>query len=221
MHIESLTAGCDIVTFEVSKAMKIKLGPKIPPDPVFEPGIRRAPNRGFNLTESETVTALKNALRYIPSELHERLAPEFLEELTTRGRIYGYRYRPAGEIKAKQVDDYKGILDARAIQLMIDNNLDFDVALYPYELVTYGESGQVCQNWMQYQLIKMYLEIMTDEQTLVVNSGHPLGLFPSGRNSPRVISTNGLMVGMYDTPEYFHKASALGVANYGQVLAVR
>jgi urocanate hydratase len=201
--------------------MKIKLSSEIPPDPVFEPGIRRAPNRGFNLTESETVTALKNALRYIPSELHERLAPEFLGELNTRGRIYGYRYRPSGEIKAKSVNDYKGILDARAIQLMIDNNLDFDVALYPYELVTYGESGQVCQNWMQYRLIKMYLEIMTDEQTLVVSSGHPLGLFPSNRNSPRVTSTNGLMVGMYDTTDYFHKASAIGVTNYGQVPAVR
>ena len=201
--------------------MKIKLGTKIPPDPNFRPGIRRAPNRGFNLTESETMTALKNALRYIPLELHERLAPEFLDELITKGRIYGYRFRPSGEITAKPVDEYKGILEARAIQLMIDNNLDFNVALYPYELVTYGESGQVCQNWMQYQLIKMYLQTMTDEQTLVVNSGHPLGLFPSNRHSPIVTSTNGLMVGMYDTPDHFQKASALGVTNYGQVLAIR
>ncbi len=206
---------------DVSKSMRIKLGPEIPPDPTFDPGIRRAPNRGFNLAESETVIALKNALRYIPSEVHEQLAPEFLDELLERGRIYGYRYRPTGEIKAKSVDDYKGILESRAIQLMIDNNLDFDIALYPYELVTYGESGQVCQNWMQYRLIMMYLEAMTDEQTLVVSSGHPLGLFPSTQHSPRVTSTNGLMIGMYDTSEHFHKASALGVTNYGQDLAFR
>ena len=127
---------------DVSKAMRVKLSSKLPPNPVFEHGIRRAPDRGFNLTESETATALKNALRYIPSELHERLAPEFLDELMKRGRIYGYRYRPSGAIKAKPVDEYEGVLEARALQLMIDNNLDFDVALYPYELVTYGAHNQ-------------------------------------------------------------------------------
>jgi urocanate hydratase len=201
--------------FDVSKAMRIKLSSKLPPDPEFDSIYRRAPNRGFNLTEKETVIALKNALRYIPNELHEKLAPEFLEELITRGRIYGYRYRPRGAIKAKPIDEYEGILEARAIQLMMDNNLDFDVALYPYELVTYGESGQVCQNWMQYQLIKKYLQMITEEQTLVVSSGHPLGLFPSHRNAPRVTVTNGLMVGMFDTTEGFQKASALGVVNYG------
>jgi len=166
-----------------------------------------------------TVVAVKNALRYVPSNLHAVLAPEFLDELLTRGRIYGYRYRPQGNIKAKSVSEYKGILQARAIQLMIDNNLDYEVALYPYELVTYGESGQVCQNWMQYQLIKKYLENMTKEQTLVVSSGHPVGLFPSRKEAPRVISTNGLMVGMFDTPEGFHHATAMGVANYGQMTA--
>jgi urocanate hydratase len=199
----------------VSKVMRIKLSSELPPEPKFESRYRRAPNRGFNLTEEETIVALKNALRYIPNELHEVLAPEFLNELMTRGRIYGYRYRPHGAIKAKPVDEYEGILEARAIQLMMDNNLDFDVALYPYELVTYGESGQVCQCWPQYQLIKKYLEILTEEQTLVVSSGHPLGLFPSNRNAPRVILTNGLMVGMFDTPDAFHKAAALGVVNYG------
>jgi urocanate hydratase len=147
------------------------------------------------------------------------LAPEFLDELMTKGRIYAYRYRPEGPIKAKPVEQYKGILDSRAIQLMIDNNLDFDVALYPYELVTYGESGQVCQNWMQYRLIMKYLETMTNEQTLVVSSGHPVGLFPSHPNAPRAITTNGLMVGMFDTLEGFHHAAAMGVANYGQMTA--
>ncbi len=128
------------MTIDVSKAMRIKLSSELPPEPVFDSKYRRAPDRGFDLNKKETVVALKNALRYIPIELHKKLAPEFLDELMSLGRIYGYRYRPQGAIKAKSVDEYKGILDARAIQLMIDNNLDFDVALYPYELVTYGVS---------------------------------------------------------------------------------
>ncbi len=208
-----------VKNMEPSKAMKIKLSDELPPDPVFKEDIRRAPNRGYDLNRDETIIALKNALRYIPEKIHERLAPEYLNELINRGRIYAYRYRPVGQIKAKPVDEYKGILEARAIQLMMDNNLDFNVALYPYELVTYGESGQVCQNWMQYQLIKKYLEVINEKQTLVVMSGHPLGLFPSKREASRVIMTNGLMVGMFDTPEEFKRASALGVANYGQMTA--
>jgi urocanate hydratase len=207
------------MSFEVSKAMRIKLPDELPSEPAFDSRYRRAPSRGFTLSERDAVLAVRNALRYIPEKLHEKLAPEFLNELITRGRIYGYRYRPAGAIKGKPVDEYSGVLEARAIQLMIDNNLDFDVALYPYELVTYGESGQVCQNWMQYQLIKKYLESMTEEQTLVVSSGHPLGLFPSHRNAPRAIVTNGLMVGMFDTLEDFHWATQIGVANYGQMTA--
>jgi urocanate hydratase len=207
------------MSFDISKAMTIKLPSKLPQAPVFEPQYRRAPSRGYSLSPSETIVAVKNSLRYVPEILHETLAPEFLDELMTRGRIYGYRYRPVSPIKAQPVDEYKGILEARAMQLMIDNNLDYDVALYPYELVTYGESGQVCQNWMQYQLIKMYLETMTDEQTLVVSSGHPVGLFPSNKNAPRAIITNGLMVGMFDTLEGFHHAAAMGVANYGQMTA--
>jgi len=118
--------------------MHIKLSGELPPEPVFDPRIRRAPDRGYNLNKHDTIISIKNALRYVPSELHNHLAPEFLAELLSRGRIYGYRYRPPGEIKAKPITEYKGILEARAIQLMIDNNLDFDVALYPYELVTYG-----------------------------------------------------------------------------------
>ncbi|MHA1775808.1 MAG: urocanate hydratase [Promethearchaeia archaeon] len=199
--------------------VKIQLPAELPPDPEFDPQYRRAPNRGFNLTPKETKIALKNALRYVPKELHEKLAPEFLYELKTRGRIYAYRYRPHGPIVGKPIDEYKGILEARAIQVMIDNNLDFDIALYPYELVTYGESGQVCQNWMQYRLIKQYLEIIKEDQTLVVMSGHPLGLFPSKRNAPRVIFSNGLMIGMYDNSADFHRAQALGLANYGQMTA--
>ncbi len=207
------------MSFEISNAMTIKLSSNLPLNTVFDDQYRRAPNRGFDLTTAETIVAVKNALRYVPENLHETLAPEFLNELMTRGRIYGYRYRPAGPIKARPIDEYNGILEARALQLMIDNNLDFEVALYPYELVTYGESGQVCQNWMQYQLIKKYLEVMTDEQTLVVSSGHPVGLFPSHKNAPRAITTNGLMVGMFDSHDGFHHAAAMGVANYGQMTA--
>jgi len=199
---------------------KITLPDSLPEKEEFRADIRRAPKRELNLNENQIKLALKNALRYIPENLHEELAPEFLEELMTRGRIYGYRYRPKGEIKAKPLNEYKGnTVEGKAIQLMIDNNLDFDVALYPYELVTYGESGQVCQNWMQYRLIKKYLQIMTEEQTLVVQSGHPLGLFPSRPEAPRVIATNALMVGMFDNEEWFNKAAALGVANYGQMTA--
>jgi len=205
---------------DYSKAMRIKLPKKLPSYPKFVDGIRRAPTRGFLLNKEETKLALKNALRYLDPSLHEKIIPEFLEELRTRGRIYGYRFRPEGNIKAKSVDEYKGrILEGKAIQVMIDNNLDFDVALYPYELVTYGESGQVCQNWMQYLLIKKYLEKLNEEQTLVLHSGHPLGLFPSSKNTPRVINTNALMVGMFDNQDYFAKAAALGVANYGQMTA--
>lgn len=206
--------------FDISNAMIIKLENELPPMPRFVEGIRRAPKRPLNLSKNEIELALSNALRYIPESLHEKLAPEFLEELFNRGRIYGYRYRPRGNIKAKPIEEYQGkCIEGKAFQVMIDNNLDFDVALYPYELVTYGETGQVCQNWMQYRLIKKYLEVLTEEQTLVVMSGHPLGLFRSSKNSPRVVITNALMVGMYDDQEHWIKAQALGVANYGQMTA--
>ncbi len=204
----------------IENSMRIKLDNKLPEYPTFKAGIRRAPKREFTLTKNQTRIALMNALRYIPEELHETLAPEFIEELMTHGRIYGYRYRPEGELSGKPIEQYKGVCtEGKAIQVMIDNNLDFDIALYPYELVTYGETGQVCQNWMQYQLIKKYLEVITQEQTLVVMSGHPLGLFKSSPEAPRVIITNSLMVGMYDTPEWQNKAQAMGVANYGQMTA--
>lgn len=200
--------------------MKMTLSNQLPEYPVFAEGIRRAPDRGYTLSPAQTVTALKNALRYIPVELHRKLALEFLEELRTRGRIYGYRFRPAGDLKAKPIDEYQGnCIEGKAFQVMIDNNLCFDIALYPYELVTYGETGQVCQNWMQYRLIKQYLELLTREQTLVIESGHPLGLFHSRPDAPRVIITNSMMVGMFDNQHDWHEAAQMGVANYGQMTA--
>jgi len=193
---------------------------QLPPRKPFQEGIRRAPSRGYRLNRKDTETALKNALRYVPGRFHEELAPEFLEELTTRGRIYGYRFRPEGRLYGRPVHQYPGkILSAKAMQVMIDNNLDFDVALYPYELVTYGETGQVFQNWMQYLLVKRYLAEMDENQTLVVSSGHPLGLFPSRPEAPRAVITNGLMVGMFDTAEEFHRLAAMGCVNYGQMTA--
>ena len=199
---------------------RITLDNEWPDYPSFAEGIRRAPDRGYTLDKAKTRLALQNALRYLPPELHERAIPEFLDELKTRGRIYAYRFRPEGRIKAKPIDEYKGnCIEGKAFQLMIDNNLDFEVALYPYELVTYGETGQVAQNWLQYRLIKKYLEELTDHQTLVVESGHPLGLFPSRPDAPRVIITNAMMVGMFDTQHDWHEAMQLGVANYGQMTA--
>lgn len=191
-----------------------------PPDPIFQEGIRRAPRREAPLSPSQRRLALSNALRYIPQEWHERLAPEFLRELDERGRIYGYRFRPEGRIKGRPISSYPGrCIEGKAIRVMMDNNLDFDVALYPYELVTYGETGQVCQNWMQYRLICSYLEILDENGTLVVESGHPLGIFASHPLAPRVVVTNGLMVGMFDNQRDFNIAAAMGVANYGQMTA--
>ncbi|MDN5335615.1 MAG: urocanate hydratase [Synergistales bacterium] len=202
------------------KAMTIKLDAELPEYPKFAEGIRRAPNRGWTLNKKETELALKNALRYVPEKLHEKLAPEFMEELKTTGRIYAYRYRPEGRIYGKPVHEYKGkCLAGKAFQVMIDNNLDFEVALYPYELVTYGETGQVCQNWLQYRLIKKYLEELTEDTTLVVESGHPLGLFKSRPEAPRVIITNGLLVGIFDNQDEWHRGMQLGVTNYGQMTA--
>ncbi|MBU5675022.1 urocanate hydratase [Alkaliphilus sp. MSJ-5] len=209
-----------INNIDISNAMTIKLDNVLPEMPKFIEGIRRAPDRGFKLSKEQTETALKNALRYVPEELHETLAPEFLEELMTMGRIYGYRFRPEGHIKGRPIHEYKGnCIEGKAFQVMIDNNLDFDVALYPYELVTYGETGSVFQNWMQYRLIKKYLEVMTDHQTLVIESGHPLGLFRSKPDSPRVIITNALMIGMFDNLNDWEIAEQMGVANYGQMTA--
>lgn len=209
-----------IPNIDIAEAMTIKLDDVLPEMPSFEEGIRRAPDRGFRLSQSQTEIALKNALRYIPEKYHQQLIPEFLEELTTRGRIYGYRFRPEGNLYGKPIDEYKGnCIEGKAFQVMIDNNLDFAVALYPYELVTYGETGSVCQNWMQYRLIKKYLEVMTQDQTLVIESGHPLGLFKSKPDSPRVIISNAMMIGMFDNLHDWEIAEEMGVANYGQMTA--
>ena len=194
--------------------------PSLPEYPKFIEGIRRAPKREMTLNEADQKLALKNALRYVPKEWHEVLAKEFYEELMTRGRIYGYRFRPKGKLSGKPIDEYKGqTIEGKAFQVMIDNNLDFAIALYPYELVTYGETGRVMQNWMQYHLVKKYLEEMNDEQTLVLLSGHPLGVFASSKTAPRVILTNGLMIGQFNDLDNWSRAAQLGVASYGQMTA--
>ena len=177
--------------YDVDNAMTVKLDYDLPPYPTFREGIRRAPRREAHLSQADKALAIRNALRYIHPDHHLQMAREFARELEEHGRIYGYRFRPEGALHGKPIDQYRGnCIEAKAFQVMMDNNLDFDVALYPYELVTYGETGQVCQNWMQYRLIKKYLEVMTDEQTLVVMSGHPLGLFHSHKLAPRCIITN-------------------------------
>ncbi len=208
---------------QIAASMSVRLDEiltELPRMPAFVEGIRRAPRRKIVLSDSEIELALRNALRYIPDVWHATLAPEFLAELLDRGRIYGYRFRPQGRILGRPIETYQGsCVEGRAFQVMIDNNLDFDIALYPYELVTYGETGQVCQNWMQYRLIMRFLEILNREQTLVVASGHPLGLFASSPAAPRVIITNALMIGAFDDQENWQRAAALGVANYGQMTA--
>ncbi len=212
-----------LTNIDVSNAMTIKIDDiftQLPEMPDFKSGIRRAPKRAMTLNKGEVVLAVKNALRYIPEAWHKICAPEFLDELLTHGRIYGYRFRPKGRLYGRPIDEYRGkCIEGRAFQVMIENNLDFETALYPYELVTYGETGQVCQNWMQYQIIKKYLENVTQDQTLVVESGHPLGLFKSSPTSPRTIITNAMMVGLFDDQENWERAMSLGVANYGQMTA--
>ncbi len=208
---------------EITDAMNVKLEdifPELPEKKPFRENIRRAPKREMKLSKADIKLALNNALRYVPEKWHAVLGPEFLDELLTMGRIYAYRFRPEGHIKGLPIDTYAGrCIEGQAFQVMIDNNLDFDVALYPYELVTYGETGQVCQNWMQYQIIKRYLQIMTQDQTLAILSGHPLGLFTSSPDAPRVMISNSLMVGLFDNQEHWHRAAAIGVANYGQMTA--
>lgn len=192
----------------------------LPKQPKFDEKIRRAPKRTAQLSDEDKKQAVVNALRYVPQMWHEHVIGEFYEELNTHGRIYGYRFMPKYPLKAQPIDAYEGnTLHGKAFQLMIDNNLDPDVALYPYELVTYGESGQVFQNWMQYQLVKAHLKHLNHDETLVIASGHPTGVFKTTPHAPRVMITNGLMVGAYDTSHDFSRAQALGVTNYGQMTA--
>jgi len=192
----------------------------IPPMPPKEEGINHAPKRKQILTEDERKLALRNALRYFPKEQHATLAPEFLQELDDYGRIYMLRYRPTYKMYARGIDEYPGKCDqAKAIMLMIQNNLDYAVAQHPHELITYGGNGAVFQNWIQYRLTMKYLSEMTDEQTLAMYSGHPMGLFPSHKDAPRVVVTNGMVIPNYSKPDDWEKFNALGVSQYGQMTA--
>lgn len=192
----------------------------LPPKQDYQPEINHAPKRKKILTEEEEKLALKNALRYFPEEQHAELAPEFLEELRTYGRIYMYRFRPNYKMYARPIEDYPGkSLQAKSIMLMIQNNLDYAVAQHPHELITYGGNGAVFQNWIQYRLTMKYLAEMTDEQTLVMYSGHPMGLFPSHKDAPRVVVTNGMMIPNYSKSDDWERFNALGVTQYGQMTA--
>ena len=193
---------------------------KIPESKTFDNNINRAPLRKKILNSEEKKLALKNALRYFPKSMHEQLANEFLEELHKYGRIYMYRFKPKYEIKARHINDfpYKS-KQAAAIQLMLSNNLDNAIAQHPYELITYGGNGSVFQNWAQYLLCMQYLAKMNDNQTLVIYSGHPMGLFPSSKNAPRVVVTNGMMIPNYSKPDDWERFNALGVTQYGQMTA--
>lgn len=192
----------------------------LPPKAILDPNLNHAPKRKEILSTEEKKLAISNALRYFPSEFHATLAPEFLEELNKYGRIYMYRFKPNYTIKARPIHEYPGkSLQAKAIMLMIQNNLDHAVAQHPDELITYGGNGAVFQNWIQYRLTMKYLAEMTDEQTLVMYSGHPMGLFPSHKDAPRVVVTNGMMIPNYSKPDDWEKYNALGVTQYGQMTA--
>ena len=192
----------------------------LPEMPQYDPDINHAPRRKDILTVEQKRLALRNALRYFPRELHAALAPEFADELQKYGRIYMYRYRPQYEMKARPIDEYPHrSRQAAAIMLMIQNNLDPRVAQHPHELIIYGGNGAIFQNWAQYRLVMKYLSEMTDEQTLVMYSGHPLGLFPSHPNAPRVVVTNGMVIPNYSKPDDWERGNALGVTQYGQMTA--
>ena len=193
---------------------------KIPQEKKYNSDINHAPKRKDTLNTDEKKLALKNALRYFPKEHHKFLAIEFANELKEFGRIYMYRYRPDYEMKARPIEDYPGnSLQAKAIMLMIQNNLDYTVAQHPHELITYGGNGGVFQNWAQYLLCMKYLAEMTNKQTLVMYSGHPMGLFPSHKSAPRVVVTNGMMIPNYSKPNDWEIFNALGVTQYGQMTA--
>lgn len=193
---------------------------QIPPKKEYDLDVNHAPKRKDILSKEEKKLALKNALRYFPREQHAELAEDFLDELHKYGRIYMYRYRPEYKMFARPIDEYPGKSEqAKAIMLMIQNNLDYAVAQHPHELITYGGNGAVFQNWIQYRLTMRYLAEMTDEQTLAMYSGHPMGLFPSHKNAPRVVVTNGMMIPNYSKPDDWEKFNALGVTQYGQMTA--
>lgn len=192
----------------------------LPPLQPYDVNVNHAPKRKDILTPEQKRLAVRNALRYFPPQLHAALAPEFAQELHDYGRIYMYRYRPAYKMYARSIDKYPArSRQAAAIMMMIQNNLDPAVAQHPHELITYGGNGAVFQNWAQYRLVMKYLSEMTDEQTLVMYSGHPLGLFPSHKDAPRVVVTNGMVVPNYSKPDDWERFNALGVSQYGQMTA--
>ena len=195
--------------------------PDFLPEPMpYDNNINHAPKRKEILTQEERQLALRNALRYFPKHLHAQLAPEFIDELNSYGRIYMYRYRPSYDMYARSIDEYPHRSEqAAAIMLMIQNNLNPEVAQHPHELIVYGGNGAIFQNWAQYRLTMKYLSEMTDEQTLVMYSGHPLGLFPSHKNAPRVVVTNGMVIPNYSKPDDWERMNALGVSQYGQMTA--
>jgi urocanate hydratase len=193
---------------------------ELPAFKFYDRNINHAPKRKEILNRAEKKLAIKNALRYFPEKFHLVLAKEFADELATYGRIYMYRFRPDYEIKARHIDDFPyRSRAAGAIMLMISNNLDINVAQHPHELITYGGNGAVFQNWAQYRLTMKYLSEMTDEQTLVIYSGHPLGLFPSPKDAPRVVVTNGMVIPNYSSQDHWEKFNALGVSQFGQMTA--
>ena len=202
------------------KDIRVGIPDTLPELQAYDTTINHAPKRKDILTEEEKRLALRNALRYFPQKFHAVLAPEFAEELKTYGRIYMYRFRPTYEMYARPIDEYPHrSQQAAAIMMMIQNNLDKAVAQHPHELITYGGNGAVFQNWAQYRLVMKYLSEMTDEQTLVMYSGHPLGLFPSHKNAPRVVVTNGMVIPNYSKPDDWERDNALGVSQYGQMTA--
>ncbi len=205
---------------EFKKAVAEGIPATLPAAKPFDPEVNHAPKRKKILSADEERLALRNALRYFPAELHAELAPEFADELRTYGRIYMYRYRPDYDMYARPIDEYPArSRQAAAIMMMIQNNLDPAVAQHPHELITYGGNGAVFQNWAQYRLVMKYLSEMTDEQTLVMYSGHPLGLFPSSPGAPRVVVTNGMVIPNYSKPDDWERFNALGVSQYGQMTA--
>lgn len=205
---------------EFQKAIRAGIPAELPPKKEIDEQINHAPRRKEILTEDEKVLALKNALRYFPEPLHKELLPEFTEELARYGRIYMHRYRPDYQIHARPISDYPArCSEAAAIMLMIQNNLDPQVAQHPHELITYGGNGAVFQNWAQYLLTMQYLSEMSDEQTLHMYSGHPMGLFPSQKGAPRVVITNGMMIPNYSKPDDWERFNAMGVTQYGQMTA--
>ena len=193
---------------------------ELPELKAYDPEVNHAPKRKKILSPEDEELALRNALRYFDAKHHAVLLQEFKEELDTYGRIYMYRYRPDYKIYARPINEYPGKSEqAKAIMLMIQNNLDHAVAQHPHELITYGGNGGVFSNWAQYRLTMQYLAQMSDEQTLVMYSGHPMGLFPSHKEAPRVVVTNGMMIPNYSQPDDWEKFNALGVTQYGQMTA--